>query len=538
VRELATGKELGRVPAVGYTSRVFFSPDGRTLYTQPGGYAIVPWDVATGRPAAGAPAILGPVEHFRFAPDGSLVGLAGGFVYTWAATTGKELARDRVPKLIDWYGGATFGPAADRLHYTGLNDRVIAWDFRLGTTRESDLELQRFPNSAVEQWFTPDGSLHVEYRYADGRVLFRDPATGKETARAALPQPWRELRGAPAVHGVALSSDGTRAAIGGDTPSHAGDRPKPPTPVAVVNIDGRGKPVLMEAWGRVAALAFSPDGRFLAGTLREEPAGEVGVWNANSGRRVATIPVGTGRTRINALRFSPDGRSLAISHGRHEVLLVEAASWQARGRVPVPGWEFDGCFGNDRYRDVIAWSPEGRRDVRKLGAVTPLTDAASADRAWSAVAGADAKAAFAATRALAESPEQAVALLNAKVAPVVAPDAAKLRATIAALDAEAFAEREAATAELLKLGPLAEPTLREAVSATTSAEIARRGGEILEKLALAKPTREDVLATRAVEVAEWSATAAAVKLLEGYSRGARGAKLTSEAEAALVRLKK
>jgi hypothetical protein len=198
VREFATGKELGRVPAVGYTSRVFFSPDGRTLYTQPGGYAIVPWDVATGRPAAGAPAILGPVEHFRFAPDGSLVGLAGEFVYTWAATTGKELARDRVPKLIDWYGGATLGPAADRLHYTGLNDRVIAWDFRLGTTRESDLELQRFPNSAVEQWFTPDGSLHVEYRYADGRVLFRDPATGKETARAALPQPWRELRGAPA----------------------------------------------------------------------------------------------------------------------------------------------------------------------------------------------------------------------------------------------------------------------------------------------------------------------------------------------------
>jgi WD40 repeat protein len=565
VREFATGKELGRLPAVGYTTRAFFSPDGRTLYTQPGGYAVVPWNVATGKATAGAPTILGPVEHFRFAPDGRLVGLAGGFVYTWDATTAKELARDRVPKLIDWYGGATFGPTADRLHYTGLNDRVIAWDFRDGAVRESDLALQRFPNAGVAQWFTPDGSLHLEYRYNDGQVVFHDPATGKETARVALPTQWRELRGAPGVHGIALSPDGTRVAIGGDTPSHPGGEKSPPTPIAIVDLGGKGKPVLIEGRGRAAALAFSPDGRVLAAGLaaspegrwstavagREEPAAAVGVWNAHNGRRVATIPVSPTSTQINALRFSPDGRTLAVSHGRHEVLLVEAASWQVRGRVPVPGWESDTYFGNDRYRDVVAWSPEGRRlatatpdgsllvwDVRKLGAVTPVTDVASAGRAWSAVNGTDAKAASAATRALAEAPDHAVALLRSQVAPVVAPDAAKIRATITALDAEEFAHREAATAELLKLGPLAELALREAVSTTTSAEVARRGGAILDRLAVAKPTREDVLATRAVEIAEWSATPGAVLLLEAWARGAQGAKLTAEAKAALSRLQK
>jgi WD40 repeat protein len=551
VRDFATGKQLGRVPAVGYTSRVFFSPDGRTLYTQPGGYTIVPWDVASGKPAAGAPALLGPVDRFRFAPDGRLLGLAGGFVYTWEQTTGKELTRDRVPKHIDWNGAAAFGPSADRLHFTGLNDKVLAWNFRASSLRESDLELQRFPNAAVEHWFTPDGSFHLESRDSDGQIVFRDPTTGAETARVAIPQKWRDLRGAPSVHGLALSPDGRRIAIGGDTPSHAGDQKPPPTPIAVVNLDGKGTPVLMQGSGRAAALAFSPDGRFLAATLREDPAGEVGVWNSHNARRIATIPVTPNRTRINALRFSPDGRTLAISHGRHAVLLVETASWKVRGRLPFIMWESDTYFGYDRYRDVIAWSPGSRHlataapdggllvwDTRKLVAARPLAGAGDLERAWNAVTATDTPAAFAAIRALAEAPDRSLAHLRSKIAPVAVPDAATLEAMIAALGTEEFADRETASAELERLGPLAEPVLRAALATTTSPEVARRAAALLEKLATAKPTREDVLATRAVEIAECAATPEAVELLQQWAKGAEGARLTTEAKAALARLKK
>ena len=43
---------------------------------------------------------------------------------------------------------------------------------------------------------------------------------------------------------------------------------------------------------------------------------------------------------------------------------------------------------------------------------------------------------------------------------------------------------------------------------------------------------------RAVEAAEWAGTADAVKLLEAWAAGADGARLTTEAKAALARLKK
>jgi hypothetical protein len=45
-------------------------------------------------------------------------------------------------------------------------------------------------------------------------------------------------------------------------------------------------------------------------------------------------------------------------------------------------------------------------------------------------------------------------------------------------------------------------------------------------------------AARAVEIAQWIATPDAVKLLETWSRGAAGARLTTEAQAALARLRR
>jgi WD40 repeat protein len=546
VRDFATARVLGRVPAGASASRPVFNPDGRTLYTQPG-HMVVPWDVATGKPAPNAPTVLGPIDRFRFTPDGKLVGVAGGFVTTWDPAIGKELARERIPRLIDHYGAVAFSPGADRLHFTGPGDTLVAWDFRAGTVRESPLELRRFPNTAVEHWFTPDGSLHVEHRDSDAALILRDPATGKETARVAVPEEWRQLRRGGGVHGLALSPDGRRLAIGGERPSDLGDRNVPPSLLAVLNLDGSTQPVICESAARVRAVVFSPDGRFMVGTLREDEHAELGVWNALTGRRVAAVRLGTGR--VNALKFSPDGRTLAVSLGRHDVRLVETASWRVRARVPVPGWESHGHFGPDRYRDLLAWSPDGRRlatalpdggltvwDVRKLGSVKPLDKAASAERTWDSLAGSDAASAYAAVQAMAEAPDRAIPLLRARLAPAPAPDAAKLKGLIAGLGSDEFADRERAAAELGKLGRLAEPALRDALRATPSPEVSRRAGELLERLAAARPTADEILAVRAVETAEWIATPEATKLLESWAAGAEGARLTAEAKAALGRL--
>jgi len=539
VRDFATGKELGRVPADGYWEAVF-SPDGATLFTRPGPNRVVPWDVATGRPTAAAPAVVGTVERFRFIADGKLVGLAGGFVYTWDAATAKELGRERLPLPIDRYGAVTFNPAGDQLHFIGLGDKLVAWDFRGGVVRESPHNMNRPPNERVEHWFTPDGSRHVEHR---GQLLIlRDPATGKETARLPLPPEWERQDG---VCGLALSADGRRVAIGGDT-THA--RPdatgkQPPPRVGVLAVDGPEDPVTAETAGRVSAIALSPDGRFLVATHREKPAPELGVWVAATGRRVATVALGKDEARVNAARFAPDGRSVAVSVGDHGVVLVETATWRVRATVTPRTRAANIYFGIDRNRDVVAWSPDSRRlatatldgglhlwQVRRLGNATDLA------QAWTTVTEGDAEAAFGAIRSLAESPRQALPLLAAKVAPVTRPTDAWLAALIAALDDDAFAERERATADLATLGPLAEPALREALARTKSAEVKLRLDGLLDRLAGAELTTDQVVGLRAVEIAEWTGTPEAVSLLKRWASGVAAAPLTVAARAALDRL--
>jgi RNA polymerase sigma factor (sigma-70 family) len=548
IRDFASGKELGRVLATGYGS-VLFSRDGATLFTTPGENIVVPWDIATGKPTAAAPHLLGPIERFRFTPDGKVVGLAGGFVYTWDAKTTKELARERVPRLIERDGAVTFDPTGSRLHLTGLGDKLVAWDFSGGTVRESTMDLQRPANTRIEHWFTPDGTRHVEYRYGAGLLILRDPATARETGRIALGGEWKQSSD---VFGLTLSADGRRVAIGGDN-THAKLDPSgqlPPSLVGVMNVDGSGKPVLVTAAGRVSALAISPDGRYLVAAHRENPVPELGVWMSHTGRRIATIALGKEPTRINAVRFCPAGRMLAVSLGDHEVLLVETASWRVRAKVTTKTRDSNVYFGIDRNRDVLAWSPDGQRlataavdgglmlwAVRQLARVSPITDAAGLERAWAALTNGDGEAVFHAIRSLAEVPQRALPLLRSKVVPVPNPDGEQIKAMLAALDSNDFAQRERATADLAKLGPVVEPALREVRRTTTSAEVRQRIDGLLDRLAGAEPTSEEVLGVRAVEIAEWAATPEALKLLESWASGAATARLTTEAAAALTRLK-
>ncbi|HSQ54250.1 MAG TPA: WD40 repeat domain-containing protein, partial [Gemmata sp.] len=506
VREYPSGRLLATLPAGLSVNTAIFSPDGRTLYTQAGPRLIVAWDIATGKPANASSNLLGPVMRFRFTPDGKLVGLAGGFVYTWDPLTGKELDRKRLPKPIDWYGAAIFSPSADRLHYTGLNDRLIAWDFHSGKSEEHDLNLHRLPNTAVLQWFTRDGSRHVEMDYENVALRFRDPATGKETAKTSIRGDWTLALGIIATD---LSADGRRIAFAS---TNAGLSNDPPSNIAVLSIDGTGRPLTFQSPGIIRVLAMSPDGQLLVSCPNNSLSRDLIVWSASQGRRVASELLGLTES-VNALNFSPDRRMLAISIGRHQVLLIETATWQVRASVPIPGRDPGRYLGYIEARDPVAWSADGHHlatatyddrlmvwDIRKLAAASSITTAEDLEREWKKLSARDAKAAYAAIRSLAEAPEKALPLLKVKVAVVPVPDPAKVKAAIAALGSEEFAEREAATAELAKLGRLAEPAIRAELRTTGSPEVMRRLGDLLKKLDAAKPTAEEIAATRAVEI--------------------------------------
>jgi hypothetical protein len=172
---------------------------------------------------------------------------------------------------------------------------------------------------------------------------------------------------------------------------------------------------------------------------------------------------------------------------------------------------------------------------RELPALKPTDD--ELDRWFRDMGGQDAKAAFQGMTMLVRAP-QAVKLLSDRIAP--APkgvgEARTVPQWIDDLGNKSFAIRTKATTALERLGPGAERELRLALTKARDLEMKRRIEGILERIAVAEPSAQEIMHCRAVEVVEAITTAAAETLLRRWSDGDPGAVLTGEARQALARL--
>jgi hypothetical protein len=109
---------------------------------------------------------------------------------------------------------------------------------------------------------------------------------------------------------------------------------------------------------------------------------------------------------------------------------------------------------------------------------------------------------------------------------------------IADLDADEFATRENASAELEKLGSAAVPALRRVLAGKPSEEVRRRTERLLDRLGGRGLTSDELLALRGVEVLERAGTPEAKELLKELAKGSPQARMTLEAKASLERLAK
>ncbi len=127
-------------------------------------------------------------------------------------------------------------------------------------------------------------------------------------------------------------------------------------------------------------------------------------------------------------------------------------------------------------------------------------------------------------RRLAAAPKDAVALLRQHVAPVAAPDAARVAKSIADLDSEQFDVRAAAEQALDAVGETALPACRAALAKARSVELRRRLEGFIAKQTRAQwqPNADRLRKLRAVEVLEMAGTAACRAMLEKLGRGAAG----------------
>jgi WD40 repeat protein/class 3 adenylate cyclase len=398
VWDTATGRELQTLHgpkdlpfrSFGWSPTPAFSPDGTLLAGGGWGKTGVVWDLGSGAIEAVLEGHDWEVSDIEFSPDANVVATTGpdGTVRLWDTATWSS-SNTFSGTTAEQYALA-FSPDGSTIATGGADGTAVVWDLPTG---EQLMRLAGHGAAIFGVAFTPDGSTLLTSSADATTRLWEVTVEGERE--------WLTVRG-PALRlgGVEFSPDGSTFAV--------------PMPAAGVRIhDTQTGKVVIELTGHGAPLwdlAFSPDGRLLAGSpgtgvpSATGGARTVPVWDLASGEIVAVLD--GHEKQVSAVEFDPSGERV-ITAGYDGVLRVwRTGSWNDPAEELVVdgdayGLEFtsDGRylvagFGLDGYLSILDGTtlenvatinahPEYIQDVALIGndrAISASGDATA--RAW------------------------------------------------------------------------------------------------------------------------------------------------------------
>jgi WD40 repeat protein len=375
-----TGLHHGAAPQViwGATSGLCYSPDGRQLAVVSINGQVKILDPNTIPEARILSSNVGAsIYQVAFSEDGERFLLSGDqrmlpqkdpgngltnqpVVSLWNASSGQELLILRGTRFP--VGGAAFSPAPNSRRVASLPDswvgqpnpgnEVTLWDYTTG----KQIRSFQAPTKASNVIFSPDGRL-LALGSKDSLEIC-DAETGKVVRRLSTPADslsWSSDGRHLATADSAFNLDGIQVwnATEGTLWRHLA------VPQATQNARSVGP-----SFGR---LAFSPDGRLLAGasennTQAPKPGGAVTVWDVETGQQVVTLRGHT--NQVNGVAFSPDGRRLISGSSDGTVRVWELAT----GHTTLI------LRGHKDGVRCVAFSPDGRRIASSDGKETRIWD--------------------------------------------------------------------------------------------------------------------------------------------------------------------
>ena len=338
-----------------------FSPDGRRIAAAYRSGMVLLWDRGTGSVIRMYRGHAGAVLDVTVSPDGSRIGSAGadGTVRLWETETGRQLATFRGHRSPVYR--VRFAPDGTRLASAAYDETVKFWEVASGG---ETLTLDGYRGWAFRVQFSPDSRRLVSAGF--GIVRVNDAETG---------QPMDAIGPFPGggVHGLALSPDGGRVAIGTEFRNE----------FDTWDVEHGRKLVTFRGHARLLRdIAWAPDGQQIASASEDRT---IRIWDAASGREARTL---RGHAAgVYGVAFSPDGGRLASISWDGTVKLWEVATGAEvrtfRGMVRRPesfgnaiAFRPDGRWlatGSDDGR-VVVWEVETGRDVYTLvGHSWPVT---------------------------------------------------------------------------------------------------------------------------------------------------------------------